>query len=135
MEIITFIVPNFDYMFPQKYKYKEAYEKQKGHHIGAQSLEDDPKLVHSMKLAKIQSEREYKKAYEKEKTSYQTPVDMLNVILAKRAQALTSNINYKQQIHRYTLPPDALSVQQAKTMQDLRNDVRPGFNTCVCVII
>ena len=80
-----------------------------------------------MKLAKIQSEREYKKAYEKEKTSYQTPLDMLNVILAKKAQALTSDINYKQQIHRYTLPPDAMSVQQAKMMQDLQNNVRIMF--------
>ena len=76
-----------------------------------------------MNVAKIQSEREYKKAYEKEKTSYQTPVDMLSVILAKKAQAMTSNINYKQEFHRYTMPPDAVSVQQAKMMQELRNDV------------
>uniref|UniRef100_A0A8C4QU15 Nebulin n=1 Tax=Eptatretus burgeri TaxID=7764 RepID=A0A8C4QU15_EPTBU len=105
------------------YKYKQAFEKQKGHHIGALSMEDDPKLVHSMKVAKIQSEREYKKAYEKEKTKYHTPLDMMNVELAKKAQNLASNFDYKHLIHQYRLPPDNMTAQQAKMAYGLRSDI------------
>ena len=106
-----------------QYKYKQAYEKQRGHHIGALSMEDDPKLVHSMKVAKIQSEREYKKAYEKEKTKYHTPLDMVNVELAKKAQNLASNSDYKHLVHRYVMPPDNMTAQLAKMAYDLRSDV------------
>ncbi|XP_066202153.1 nebulin isoform X9 [Saccopteryx leptura] len=104
------------------YKYKEAYEKSKGKHVGFRSLQDDPKLVHYMNVAKLQSDREYKKNYENTKTSYHTPKDTVSITAAKMAQDIVTNVNYKQPVHHYTYLPDAMSVQHTKNANQIQSD-------------
>ncbi|XP_078260444.1 nebulin [Rhinoraja longicauda] len=104
------------------YRYKEAFEKEKGKHVGFRSLQDDPKLVHSMRIAKIQSDREYKKDYEKSKTKYHSPMDMVAITAAKKSQEVASNTNYRHQIHSYTYLPDAMSLVLSRNMMDIQSD-------------
>uniref|UniRef100_UPI00398F8E11 nebulin-related-anchoring protein isoform X2 n=1 Tax=Pristiophorus japonicus TaxID=55135 RepID=UPI00398F8E11 len=106
------------------YKYKEAFEKTRGQMVGVQKLEDDLNITHSVHAAKLSSDLKYRKDFEETKTNFHLPLDMVNLVHAKKAQTLASGQNYKHIIHRYTTLPDDLKMQWAKRAYELQSENR-----------
>ncbi|KAM5271602.1 nebulin-related-anchoring protein isoform 2-T2 [Ctenodactylus gundi] len=101
-------------------KYKEEYEKTKGKAMGTA----DSKLLHSLQVAKMSSEVEYKKGFEESKTHFHLPMDMINIRHAKKAQALASDLDYRRKLHEYTVLPEDMKTQWAKKAYGLQSELQ-----------
>ncbi|KAL1788490.1 nebulin-related-anchoring protein isoform X1 [Sigmodon hispidus] len=101
-------------------KYKEEYEKTKGRALGT----TDSKLLHSLQVAKMNSEVEYKKGFEESKTHFHLPMDMMNLRHAKKAQALASDLDYRKKLHEYTVLPEDMKTQWAKKAYGLQSELQ-----------
>ncbi|KAI5945971.1 Nebulin-related-anchoring protein [Manis javanica] len=101
-------------------KYKEEYEKMKGRVMGT----TDSRLLHSLQVAKMSSEVEYKKGFEESKTHFHLPMDMVHIKHAKKAQALASNLDYRKKLHEYTALPEDMKTQWAKKAYGLQSELQ-----------
>ncbi|XP_061018689.1 nebulin-related-anchoring protein isoform X8 [Dama dama] len=101
-------------------KYKEEYEKAKGKVLGT----TDSRLLHSLQVAKMSSEVEYKKGFEKSKTHFHLPMDMVNIRHAKKAQALASDLDYRKKLHEYTVLPEDMKTRWAKKAYGLQSELQ-----------
>ncbi|KAM5323088.1 nebulin-related-anchoring protein isoform 5-T5 [Glossophaga mutica] len=101
-------------------KYREEYEKNKGKVMGT----TDSRLLHSLQVAKMSSEVEYKKGFEESKTHFHLPMDMVNIRHAKKAQALASDLDYRKKLHDYTVLPEDMKTQWAKKAYGLQSELQ-----------
>uniref|UniRef100_A0A5F8H033 Nebulin-related-anchoring protein n=1 Tax=Monodelphis domestica TaxID=13616 RepID=A0A5F8H033_MONDO len=101
-------------------KYKEDYEKTKGRALGTK----DSRLLHSLQVAKMSSEVEYKKGFEESKTHFHLPMDMVNIQHAKKAQALASDLDYRKKLHDYTVLPEDIKTNWAKKAYKLQSELQ-----------
>ncbi|OXB82351.1 UNVERIFIED_CONTAM: hypothetical protein H355_009276 [Colinus virginianus] len=105
-------------------KYKEGYEKMKGKLIGVKAVEEDSKMAHSLQMSKLQSDLEYRKAFEDTKNQFHVSMDMANLVHAKKAQRLASDKGYRTALHHYTVLPTDRKVAWAKWAYGLQSDNR-----------
>ncbi|XP_048843572.1 nebulin-related-anchoring protein isoform X2 [Brienomyrus brachyistius] len=104
------------------YQYKHNFLLEKGKHIGARSILDDPQLLHCLQMAKLQSEQEYRRQSRSASAGYHLSLDMMQLSQAKKAQALASDLDYRKRLHEYTVLPDDMKVQQAKKAYELQSE-------------
>uniref|UniRef100_A0A8C1USM5 Nebulin-related anchoring protein n=1 Tax=Cyprinus carpio TaxID=7962 RepID=A0A8C1USM5_CYPCA len=102
-------------------QYKHSHVLEKGKHIGARSVQEDSHLTHCLEMGRLQSDQHYRKDAASFSGQYQLPLDMVNLVHAKKAQALASDQDYKTHIHSYTVLPDDIKVQWAKKAYDLQS--------------
>lgn len=100
----------------------------KGKLIGVKAVEEDSQIAHSLQMSKLQSDLEYRKSFEDTKNQFQVSMDMVNLVHAKKAQNLATDIGYKTSLHHYTVLPTDMKVAWAKRAYGLQSDVSSELN-------
>lgn len=100
----------------------------KGKLIGVKAVEEDSQMAHSLQMSKLQSDLEYKKAFEDTKNQFQVSMDMVNLVHAKKAQNLVTDRGYRTALHQYTALPTDMKVAWAKWAYGLQSDVSLELN-------
>ncbi|KAL0984539.1 hypothetical protein UPYG_G00142950 [Umbra pygmaea] len=103
-------------------QYKHSHLLDKGKHIGARSIMDDPHMLHCMQMGRLTSEQVYRKDALSASSKYHLNQDMIYLVTAKNAQALASDQDYKKRLHGYTVLPDDMKVQWAKKVYNLQSE-------------
>ncbi|XP_061666279.1 nebulin-related-anchoring protein isoform X2 [Syngnathoides biaculeatus] len=103
-------------------KYKEEFEKTKGKMIGLKGLQDDINMAHSIYANKLQSDINYKKESASQLSKLHLPMDMMDVVHAKKAQSLVSDQDYRLTLHQYTSLPDDMKLQAARKAYALQSE-------------
>ncbi|XP_053196690.1 nebulin-related-anchoring protein isoform X1 [Scomber japonicus] len=104
------------------YMYKHNHLLEKGKHIGAKSVLDDPRLLHCLQAGRLASDQEYRKDALTASGQYHLTQDMIHLMTAKNAQALASDQGYRKKLHEYTVLPDDMKVKWAKKAYDLQSE-------------
>ncbi|KAM9702095.1 nebulin-related-anchoring protein isoform 7-T7 [Dama dama] len=93
-------------------KYKEEYEKAKGKVLGT----TDSRLLHSLQVAKMSSEKNYRQRVDELK--FTSVADSSQMEHAKKSQELQSGVAYKaeheQSVHQYSISKDEPLFLQAR---------------------
>ncbi|XP_069756059.1 nebulin-related-anchoring protein isoform X3 [Narcine bancroftii] len=106
------------------YHYRNAFVREKGKHIGARSILDDPRMLHCMHVGKLQSDKLYKKESQESRTQFHLSMDMVNLVHAKTAQSLASDLGYKKLFHSYTVLPSDMRTQLAKKAYNQLSEIQ-----------
>ncbi|XP_024141438.1 nebulin-related-anchoring protein isoform X2 [Oryzias melastigma] len=104
------------------YKYKYSHLLDKGKHIGARSVTDDPHLLHCLQAGRLASDQEYRKDALMTSGQYHLTPDMIHLVAAKNAQTLASDQDYRKRLHEYTVLPDDMKVKWAKKAYELQSE-------------
>nr|XP_006135035.1 nebulin-related-anchoring protein isoform X1 [Pelodiscus sinensis] len=124
MEAIPFQTAKASRDIASDCQYKHAFVTERGKHVGARRIVDDTRLLHCFHAGKLQSEQEYKKGSQEIWAQYHLPMDMVNLVHAKKAQALVSDQDYRKRLHAYTAVPEDLKMQWAKRAHMLQSESR-----------
>ncbi|XP_062988753.1 nebulin-related-anchoring protein isoform X2 [Elgaria multicarinata webbii] len=103
------------------FKYKAAFEKAKGQMTGSCGLEDI-NISHSLHAALLQSDVNYKKDFDHQKSQFHLPLDMVNLVHARKAQSLVSDQEYRQLLHDYTSLSEDVRLRCAKKAYKLQSE-------------
>ncbi|XP_078268966.1 nebulin-related-anchoring protein [Rhinoraja longicauda] len=106
------------------YQYRNAFVRERGKHIGARSILDDPKMLHCMQVGKLQSNKLYKKESQENQTRFHLSMDMVNLVHARNAQSLASDLGYKKMLHSYTMLPNDMKTQLAKKAYNQQSEIQ-----------